>query len=176
MSLMGRIPLPTATKKERGTYKKSRGPVGEEPQPAVAILPPPPHLSARASEEWRKLVTELSRLGLFTVLDAGTLEAYCVFRDLARQAVEKLNEEAAEEGGSVELTMADALVITLPNNFSQANPLLDVIAKFYKLSVETGARFGLDPSSRSTKVRSPKKTDGEGNRLAALKEQRRKTA
>lgn len=151
-------PLKSEEEKERAGTKRRDRDRGDAPQVEPAILPPPPHLSAGAKKEWRRLMPPLSRSGLFTPLDAGSLEAYCVSYDLAAQAVRQYSGNPA-------------MVIDLPNGFKQANPLLEIMTRFYKLAADFGARFGLDPISRS-RLRVRKPTPDEKNPVERLRRQR----
>jgi P27 family predicted phage terminase small subunit len=48
-----------------------------EPQPAAGVPKMPGWLSKRAKKEWKRIVPELERLGLMTVVDLAALAAYC---------------------------------------------------------------------------------------------------
>lgn len=151
----GRPPEDEAVKEARGTKRRDRD-RGDAPQVEAAILPPPDHLTDRAAKEWKRLMPMLTRAGLFTALDSAALEAHCVAYDLSVQALKQLGLEPE-------------LVIELPNGFSQANPLLGIIASQQKAAADFGARFGLDPASRSKlRVQKPKAPE-EKNKVAALR-------
>lgn len=79
MAGRGRPPTPTALKALRGNPGKRRGDdEGAEPMPEVAVPTCPQHLDGTARGEWKRIVPELVKLGLLTVIDRTALAAYCV--------------------------------------------------------------------------------------------------
>jgi P27 family predicted phage terminase small subunit len=160
LSLRGRPPISEAEKDAKGTKRAGRD-RGDAPEVEAAILPPPEHLTERAAREWKRLMPMLTRAGLFTALDSSALEAYCVAYDLSVEAQEAF-------------ALKPKLVIELPNGFSQANPLLAIISGQQKAAADFGARFGLDPASRSKlRVQKPKAPE-ERNKIDALRKAGRK--
>lgn len=71
----GPRPTPVTLKLARGNPGRRRLPTGQSRPTKGATLPS--DLSAAAKTEWRRLVPELERLGLLTVLDRAVLAAYC---------------------------------------------------------------------------------------------------
>lgn len=160
--MRGRPPKPEALKEAQGTKRPGRD-RGDAPQPEAAIIPPPDHLTEGAAGEWRRVMPELTTHGLFTRLDVAALEGYCTFYDLAVRAQDELSRKGEKA----------TLILDLPNGFSQADPLVEVIAKCYKMASDFGARFGLDPASRSKlRIQKPKAPE-QKNKVAALRERKR---
>ena len=75
--MRGRKPTPEALKKLRGN--PGRRPIKRaKPKRAAAITMAPRYLNSVARDEWRRLMPNLSKLGLFTALDVDALAAYCI--------------------------------------------------------------------------------------------------
>ena len=89
-----RGPKPTPTKllklrgSNRGKYRSS------EPEPSTKgfELEPPAHLRETGRAEWLKVVPELLRLKLLTVLDRQALICYCEAVDTYRAAMDWIKE------------------------------------------------------------------------------------
>ena len=106
-----------------------------EPQPEAGRPTCPSHLSATARTEWRRIVPELERLGLLTMIDRSALAAYCQAYGRWVQAEKVLKEKGplykTEKGN----------VITSPMLWV-ANKAIDQMHRFM-------VEFGMTPSSRS---------------------------
>ena len=75
MARTGRPAKPTTLKVLEGRAKESDK--SKEPQPLPVTPERPDYLSPVAVEEWDRVVPELERLGLLTIVDGGALAAYC---------------------------------------------------------------------------------------------------
>lgn len=85
----GRTPTPTKLRLLRGNPGHRPLPP-DEPMPATDIPECPDHLDKDAQQEWMRLVPELEKLGLITLLDRATLGAYCSAYSMWRQAEQEL--------------------------------------------------------------------------------------
>lgn len=82
----GRRPKPRHLKVLEGNPGKR--PLKDEPRPTPKVPRAPGWLSKEARAEWRRVVPELGRLGLLTVVDRAALVAYCEAWALHKIAVE----------------------------------------------------------------------------------------
>lgn len=80
--MAGRRPLPTAMKVLAGN-PGHRPLNAEEPQPPKGAPEMPKGMSRAARREWKKITTELTILGLLTVVDGKALGEYCKLMGLA---------------------------------------------------------------------------------------------
>jgi len=72
------LPKPTAIRELEGDPGKLLRKRRREPKPRLATgAECPGWLGKFAATEWRRIVPELERLGLLTVVDLGALEVYC---------------------------------------------------------------------------------------------------
>jgi hypothetical protein len=78
MGRRGPLPKPTAMRELEGDPGKLLHKRRREPKPKkVTGVYPPRWLGRFARDEWQRIVPELERLGLLTVIDLGALEIYC---------------------------------------------------------------------------------------------------
>ena len=103
---------------------------------AVGPLPRcPDHLTPPAAREWRRVATELHRMGVLTTIDRAALAAYC-------QAYGRWVE--AEE------RMRDAqMLYRTPSGHVQQSPLLGIINKQLELMGRYLIELGMTPAARS---------------------------
>jgi len=87
--MAGREPKPTELKRLEGNPGK-RPLNRNEPQPEVERPTCPSHLSNTARTEWRRIVPELERLGLLTMIDRSAFAGYCQAWARWRQCEESL--------------------------------------------------------------------------------------
>jgi P27 family predicted phage terminase small subunit len=156
---MGRTPKPTALKLLQGNPGK-RAINKAEPQPTKLStnLRPPAWLDPVAADRWRKLVPELRALGLLTVVDIDSLEAYCKAYSRWREA-----EEFLDDSGMTTRT---------ESGYSQQRPQVAIARGYAEQMRKFASEFGLTPASRSRLA--PSLTDpGEENKLGALMNRRR---
>lgn len=142
----GRRPLPTAVKKLRGNAGKRKL---NDKEPAAAVGEPPmPKLSAEAKREWKRIVPELLRLGVLTVVDGKALAAYChayarwlqAERDVARYGLVIREPVTTKIGHRLVATRFVRL---------KRNPAISVAHDAMKLMKSFLVEFGLTPASRS---------------------------
>jgi P27 family predicted phage terminase small subunit len=105
-----------------------------EPKPTPVAPTRPDWLDPEAKREWGRIVPELERLGLLTLVDRGALAAYCQAWGRAVQA---------------EKVLAGGLTFTTPNGYVQQRPEVAIAQKSWQLVRAFAAEFGLTPSARS---------------------------
>ena len=136
--MRGRPPKPTVLKALAGNPGKR--PLNQnEPKPQTKRLTCPSWLDVDAKREWHRLSPELKRLGLLTIVDAVAFAGYC---------------QAYARWMQAERLLSDlGLVMTVPtkngDGYEQQRPEVSIAQKYFQIATTTGARFGLDPSSRS---------------------------
>lgn len=134
--MRGRKPKPTALKLIEGNPGKRK--INQnEPKPKQARPTCPAWLSKEAKAEWKRIVPELERLGLLTIVDRAALASYCTAWGHLRQAQEVINK--AGPGGPVYRTEAGDIK-PMPH-VAWANKAMVQIRSFC-------SEFGLSPSSR----------------------------
>ena len=132
--MAGRKPLPTALKVLRGNPGKRPLNRGEaKPTPDTGNVSR--WLDAMAKEEWRRVVAELRRMGLLTVVDRAALEAYCQTYARWRWAEDEIRAK-----GHVYITMT---------GFYKDRPEVGIAERSLRLMKAFMVEFGMTPSSRS---------------------------
>src|SRR4051812_38548487 len=76
MGKRGPQPKPSALKKMQGTYRADRAAVNEF-TPTLGLPEPPDWLDVGALEEWQRIVPELEKAGVLSLVDGAALEGYC---------------------------------------------------------------------------------------------------
>jgi P27 family predicted phage terminase small subunit len=153
----GRRPLPTAVKNLRGNPGK-RQPNNAEPT-AVAGVPPMPKLSREAAREWKRIVPELLRLGVLTVVDGKALAGYC--HAFARW------QEAEKEIKKFGLVVEEPVLMKIDDELIDSgyvrlkrNPAVAISFEAQKVMKSFLVEFGLTPASRSRiHTKEPEKED-----------------
>jgi P27 family predicted phage terminase small subunit len=133
--MRGRKPKPNALKRLAGNPGKR--PLNEEPQPPMPNHTPyvPRHLNEEGKREWRRIVSVLLALGLYTVVDRAALAMYC---------------QAWGRWVEAERTLAkEGPVLTSDKGNLYQNPWLHVANKAWDQMRKILAEFGLTPSSRA---------------------------
>jgi P27 family predicted phage terminase small subunit len=151
-------PTPTNLRVIRGNPGGKALPKNE-PQPQIPdLVPNPPRqLKGLAAEEWRRVVTELYRLKLVTVVDINPLAAYCQAYKTWCEAVELMNE--------LDATFMKGYVLKSKYGVVK-NPLHGVARDAAREMVRYASEFGLTPAARtrlstpSGEARQPDKFDG----------------
>jgi P27 family predicted phage terminase small subunit len=131
--MRGRKPKPTPLKILTGN-PGGRPLNDREPKPRRGRPRCPSFLSDGAKREWARLVPELDRLGLLTLVDSGALAAYCQSWDEFRLATKTLNKEGR--------------TCTAGNGGLKSHPAVVQQRTAWKGIQAFAALFGLDPSSR----------------------------
>ena len=139
----GRRPTPTYLKLIRGNPGCRK--IKPEPQPSIPRTPPAPpdFLSAEARTEWERVVSELLRLKLLTILDIAPLAAYC--QSFARwvEAERILARMAAEDPETKGLTVRGALGTAI------LNPMLKAARLSAQDMLRFATEFGFSPAART---------------------------
>lgn len=144
MSQGGRPRKPTALRVLEGNRGKRPLPVGE-PQPRQERPTCPRWLMLEAKREWRRIVPELGRLGLLTIIDRAALAAYCQAYACWRQAEE-------------DLARLKSTVVATPSGYIQQLPQVTISQKERMIMHRFLVEFGLTPASRS-RLSVPQKVD-----------------
>lgn len=114
-----------------------------EPEPRLGAPGPPIWLDADARDCWWKIVPELDRLGLLTLIDGGALEGACVAYSRAVAAGRILDAEG--------LTMEIG-----PTHYKQQRPEVSIEQKSWSQFRMFCQEFGLTPAARTRLSVSPK--------------------
>ncbi len=146
----GRPSTPTRLKLLRGNPGHRSLPE-HEPMPATGIPECPDHLDKDAQQEWMRLVPELEKLGLITLLDRASLAAYCSAYSMWRQAeqempllTKKLAKARGEKRGQI-LNERNLIIGQRRNALKEMNTYLQ--------------HFGLSPASRPRVQGGPQQTE-----------------
>jgi len=143
MGRRGPPPKPTRLRILEGN--PGRRPLNDrEPKPRDATPVLPAWLSPDAKTEWRRIVPELRRLGLLTLVDRAALAAYCqAWAEL--QIATRLLEK---EGRIVEVDVfgKDGAVT---GSKSQLHPAVKLQRDAFGRVKQFLAEFGLTPASRA---------------------------
>lgn len=112
---------------------------------------PPAELSKDARKEWKRIVPELQRQGLYSTLDRSVLIAYCVAYGRWVEA-----ERELKETGLTQLS---------PNGYRQKSPALTISDKALAQMRQFIIQLGLSPASRSKIVNRDVQDDAEDARF-----------
>lgn len=132
--MRGRKPKPSRLHVINGNPSKLRL-NDAEPRPPVAVPSCPPHLSAEAKKEWRRVVKELAAVGLLTKLDRAALACYCQsWADWAAACaqVAQFGTVLVAEGGRI-----------------YVNPQVHVANRALAALRSFASEFGMTPSART---------------------------
>lgn len=137
---------PTAQKRREGTYRKDRAPT-REPAPTAGVPPCPPGISTDLDARgcWERLVPELTRLKLLTLLDGPALEGLCRAYAVAVKADRKLRQHG--------------VIVKTPWGLQQ-NPAVTISRSAWAEVRRFAAEFGLSPAARS-RVSVPKGSEAD---------------
>jgi P27 family predicted phage terminase small subunit len=132
--MRGRRPVPTRIKVLTGNPGKR--PLNEhEPRPEPEIPDCPPQLGPLAREEWNRLTTELSSLGMITALDRSALATYCNAYGLWAEAT-----EAIQKYGTM---------VKSPTGYPIQSPYVSIANRQAEIMMRIASEFGFTPASRS---------------------------
>jgi P27 family predicted phage terminase small subunit len=145
--MAGRRSKPTALKKLTGNPGKR--PLNDNEPKFEGKAKCPRHLDNEARREWRRVSTELERLGLLTSADRAMLTAYCqcwshsmrAEKDIQRYGQLVAIEKQDKEGKFHVLEL-------------RKNPAVTTLRDMLQQMRQYATEFGLSPSSRS-KVQAP---------------------
>ena len=139
MGRRGPPPTPTHLRMLRGNPGK-RPANTREPQPRKDIPRCPAWLSGEAKKVWRRMVPELKRMGILTVVDGDALAAYC--QTYARW---KAAEQFIQQHGEVYPIRDDNGRV----KYMQQFPQVSVSRNLLQLLKSYQQEFGLTPSART---------------------------
>jgi P27 family predicted phage terminase small subunit len=132
--MRGRRPKPTRLKLLTGNPGKR--PLNEdEPMPEPATPECPAVLSPVAKQEWDRLIGELGKLRILTVLDRAALATYCGAYALWAEAMEQLQKFGT--------------MVKSPSGYPQQSPYLAVANRQAEIMLRIASEFGFTPASRS---------------------------
>lgn len=134
MGKRGPAPKPTALRIIEGN-PSNRPLQKNEPKPTAGIPTRPEWLLPEAKHEWSRVVPELERLGLLTVVDRAALATYCQAWARYVEAEAKLSEY----GGVLKAKKSD---------YVQVSPYETISRHSAQIVKAFCAEFGLTPSSR----------------------------
>lgn len=144
MGLRGPKPKPTRQKELAGN--PGRRPLyTTEPKPEMVDNPNPPRCFDKyAKEEWRRVVPEMVRLGILSVLDLGILESHCMAFSLKRRA-----EVEAEKYFKENRKLTRSYTNKAGANNEVPIPELGIMKQQADILKHTTAALGLSPADRS---------------------------
>lgn len=150
--MSGPAPEPAVIKELKGNPGKR--PIKEEPNPTKGAPKPPDDLKGEAYAEWVRIVPELDKIGLLSVVDRAYLVAYCESWAAFNESRESLHEYGpiipGRDGGMVR------------------NPAAVVMKDALDMMLKYGSKFGLSPADRARLGRVPDKTDEDEGHLAPV--------
>jgi P27 family predicted phage terminase small subunit len=132
MGKRGPPPKPSEVKKLEGTYRKDRV-ARNEFKPTPGTPDRPADLDPVACAEWDRVVPELIKAGLLTMVDGAVLEGYCATFAMARH-FQKLAEQAP---------------IVDTDYGLKPHPAVSEARRSWALVRQLAAEFGFTPSSRT---------------------------
>lgn len=137
MGKKGPAPKPTELKLLQGNPGK-RKIAKDEPKPTIEkeLPKPPAFLSRYAKVEWKRIVPELHRLGLLTIVDYMSLAAYCQNYHRWVEAEKKIRTK-------------EKLTFMTPTGYEQQIPEIGIANQAMKLMKDFAKEFGMTPSSRT---------------------------
>ncbi len=147
MGRRGPAPKPTALKLLTGNPGRRRA-NSAEPKPDPTIPDCPDFLDANATAEWQRIVPELARLKLLTLVDRAALAAYCQ----AWSRWQKAEGLIAKQGLTLKPKGATGI--------ARRHPAVSIAAESMKLMKQFLIEFGLTPAARS-RVTSNEKPDAD---------------
>jgi len=158
MGRRGPPPKPTRLKRFQGNPGKR--PLNKrEPQPRRATPRCPAWLSPKAKKVWKRMVPELGRIGVLTVIDGEALAAFCQTYVRWQAA-----EEFLDQHGDVYPVRDERGRIKYMQQFPQvsiARNLLLILKGFYQ-------EFGMTPASR-TRIELPRSVEESEEERIALR-------
>jgi P27 family predicted phage terminase small subunit len=132
--MRGRPPKPTRLKVLTGNPgKRPLNP--DEPRPEPAIPECPRELGPVARKEWERLVAELTKLRILTLLDRAALASYCGAYALWAEAT-----EAIQKYGTM---------VKSPSGYPIQSPYVAIANRQAELMMRIASEFGFTSASRS---------------------------
>jgi P27 family predicted phage terminase small subunit len=143
MGTRGPAPKPTALKKLAGNPGK-RALNNAEPKPREGRPRMPAHMGDVAAKEWKRLVKDLTAMGVLTSIDADALAMYCDTYARWVEASRALN--------------TDGMIIFTEKGYPIQSPYLSIINQCIKTMQALLQQFGMTPASR-TRLQAPETKD-----------------
>ena len=141
MGKRGPAPKPTVLRLIEGN--PSRRPLNKhEPQPRPIRPACPKWLTPDARKEWNRIVPELERMGLLTVVDGAALSAYC-------------QEWGRYVDAQAQIGRYGLLLKPTASGYIQQSPYLSIARKSLQAVRALASEFGLTPAAR-TRIQVPK--------------------
>jgi P27 family predicted phage terminase small subunit len=144
MGRRGPQPTPTKLKILRGNPGKRKTNT-REPEPTAKAPAMPAWICGEARAEWGRVVPELTRLGLLSVVDRGTLTAYCLAWAELVSATKLINEQ----GRVVEEPILDRTYEPTGYIRKKLHPAVKLQRDAFARVKQFLGEFGLSPSSRA---------------------------
>lgn len=148
MGRRGPAPTPTKLKVLRGNPGKRKLPTNE-PEPTPGAPSMPDWLSAEAKREWKRVVPELLKVGLLTVVDRAVLAAYCQ----AHAELVWATAEVERKGRIVEVPVVNRVGDVVGEKLRE-HPAVRMQRDAFGRVKQFLGEFGLSPSSRA-RLQSP---------------------
>jgi P27 family predicted phage terminase small subunit len=124
----------------------------KEARPRPTPPPPPSWLTASGKAAWKRLLPELDRLGLLTLVDGDAFAAYC--------------EAVSQFEWATKTLAAEGMTFTTDKGYVGQHPAVAMRHKAMQLLKLFAAEFGLTPSARARlEVPAPDKDSGLGDLL-----------
>lgn len=119
-------------------------------QPKVEIPDPPKHLTKEAKAEWKRIATELLKLGLVSQIDRAALAAYCdAWAEYVRCEVKITELNKADPKGEA------GLIGYTPSGYQQMSVWVQIRNRASERMLKFLQQFGMSPSSRGHLVATP---------------------
>ncbi len=148
----GRKPKPTKMKLVEGNPGKR--PINRnEPKPHKGKLSCPRWLDDEGRREWRRVIAELKRLGLVTVLDTTRLAQYCDHWSRYLQATNTLREDGLIKDG-------------------RKHPAATILKEAEQAMRSIASEFGMTPASRVNLKGPPEPSISIAERIRARRKKR----
>lgn len=136
---------PTALYAIDGGQRKSRTNADEPmPEPISDVPPAPPHLTAKASAEWDRIVPLMMAVNMLTDMDLAPLASYCQCQgDVIEMSLKMADLAKQDKSGT------GGRVVTSAGGSVYLNPLVAALQGARRDMVRYAAELGLTPSSRA---------------------------
>lgn len=132
MARPGPAPTPTAQLKLAGSWraKTRKG----EPKPDVEAPNCPSWLDTEAKREWKRIVPQLTKLGLLTQIDRADLTAYC--------------ESWSAYANACRVIQAEGAIVASTRGTLTKHPMMRIKNEERAAMLKFSQEFGLSPSAR----------------------------